>query len=148
MDSESSFTPGPVQDGAIDVALLSRYVAGDCSAPERLSVEQWLAADPARRGLVRALATPALAEEDSPAGNRAWERFRAERLHSREQNARPWARGTGALRSARERAGWGIAGRSPLRRQLSASWIFVVTLLGAAGLFGALHAPRAPRQET
>lgn len=76
MASELHFPDGP----PIDTVLLSRYVAGECTDAERAQIDHWLAADPARDGIVRAMRElPHGARGDGDVAA-AWARFQSTRL--------------------------------------------------------------------
>jgi anti-sigma factor RsiW len=65
----------------LDWRLLDRHLAGEASSDDQITLQRWLAADPARDGALRALTAVMCAPADSGWDtSRAWSRVSA-RLH-------------------------------------------------------------------
>jgi transmembrane sensor len=88
----------------VDWRRLSQYVAGEGSAAERATFEQWIAADPAHRALVDEMqavwrVAPVPAAQSSGRADAVWQAFRSEITKARQ--LRPAPRVAGTQRSQR-----------------------------------------------
>jgi len=62
----------------LDWRLLDRHLAGEASPDDAIALEQWLAADPARDGMLRSLAALLCPSDDGSWDTcRAWSRVSA-----------------------------------------------------------------------
>lgn len=129
--------PPPPSPPAVDLALLVRYAAGDCSADERRRVDEWLRADPTHAARLDALrrgslpADAALPTMQSYDVDAAWAKNPASRLSAggprlvREQE--PLQQRPAARRTIR----WGSSQQStnPLPGLLTAAAAVVIGIL-------------------